>query len=131
MVSMKIKLNIFAGFAFLFVVFAGASNIFAQKEPVVGGYAEVSIKDKNVIKAAKFAVKERAKTQNTKVNLVEIKNAKMQVVAGRNYEICMMTNYLNKRSNKLVDQYVKVVVYRNLKNKLSLTDWTQENCTEQ
>ncbi len=128
---MKIKLNIFVGFAFLFVVFAGASNIFAQKEPVVGGYAEVSIKDKNVIKAAKFAVKERAKTQNTKVNLVEIKNAKMQVVAGRNYEICMMTNYLNKRSNKLVDQYVKVVVYRNLKNKLSLTDWTQENCTEQ
>lgn len=128
---MKIKSNIFAGLAFLFIVFACASNIFAQKEPVVGGYAEVSVKDKNVIKAAKFAVKERAKTQNTKVNLVVIKNAKMQVVAGRNYELCLMTNYLNKRSDKLVDQFVRVVVYRDLKNKLSLTSWTQENCTEQ
>ncbi len=128
---MKIKLNIFAGLVVLFVVFACASSIFAQKEPVVGGYAEVSVKDKTVVKAAKFAVKERAKTQNTKVNLVEIKNAKMQVVAGRNYELCLLTNYLNKRSNKLVDQFVRVVVYRNLKNKLSLTSWTQENCTEQ
>ncbi len=128
---MKIKFNNFVPFAFLFVVFACASTVFAQKQPVVGGYAKVSVKDKNVIRAAKFAVTERAKTQNTKVNLIEIKNAKMQVVAGRNYEICMLTNYLNKRSNQLVDQFVRVIVYRNLKNKYQLTSWTQESCTEE
>ena len=128
---MKNKLNNFVAFALLLIVFACSSAAFAQREPVVGGYAEVSVKDKTVVKAAKFAVTQRAKTQNTKVNLVEIKNAKMQVVAGRNYEICLMTNYLNKRSNQLVDQFVRVVVYRNLKNKYSLTSWTQENCTEE
>lgn len=128
---MKIKLNIFAGFAFLFIVFACVSSAFAQKPPVVGGYAAISVKDKTVVKAAKFAVAERARTQNTKVNLIEIKNAKMQIVAGRNYEICLLTNYLNKRSNKLVDQFVRVVVYRDLKNKFKLTSWTQENCTEE
>lgn len=128
---MKIKLNIFAGLAFLFIAFACSSAAFAQKAPVVGGYAKVSVKDKTVVKAAKFAVTERAKTQNTKVNLIGIKNAKMQVVAGRNYEICLMTNYLNKRSNQLVDQFVRVVVYRNLKNKYQLVSWRQENCTEE
>jgi hypothetical protein len=128
---MKNKLNNFALFALLFIVFACSSTTFAQKAPVVGGYATISVKDKTVIKAAKFAVTQRAKTQNTKVNLVEIKNAKMQVVAGRNYEICLLTNYLNKRSDKLVDQFVRVVVYRDLKNKYTLTSWTQENCTEE
>ena len=128
---MKNKLNNFAAFALLFVVFACSAAAFAQKAPVVGGYARVSVKDKNVIKAAKFAVTERAKSQNTKVNLIEIKTAKMQVVAGRNYEMCLLTNYLNKRSNQLVDQFVRVVVYRNLKNKYQLTSWTLEPCTEE
>lgn len=128
---MKNKLNNFAVCALLFVVFAFSSNAFAQKPPVAGGYSEISIKNKDVVKAAKFAVKERAKSQNTKVNLVEIKNAKMQVVAGRNYEICLLTNYLNKRSNQLVDQFVRVVVYRDLKNKYQLTSWTQEPCAEE
>ena len=128
---MKNKLNNFAAFALLFIGIACSSIAFAQKAPVAGGYAQVSIKDKNVVKAAKFAVKERAKSQNTKVNLVEIKNAKMQVVAGRNYEMCLLTNYLNKRSNQLVDQFVRVVVYRDLKNKYQLTSWTQEPCMEE
>jgi hypothetical protein len=61
---------------------------------------------------------------------VEIKNAKTQNVAGRNYEICLLTNYLNKRSDKLVDQFVRIVVRRDRKNKLSLTSWTQEYCLE-
>lgn len=127
---MKIKFKNFVAFALLVVVFVGSSAVFGQKQTVVGGYTSVSVKDKNVVKAAKFAVKERAKSQNTKVNLVGIKNAKMQVVAGRNYEICLLTNYLNGRSNQLVDQFVRVVVYRDLKNKYTLTSWTQENCTE-
>ena len=128
---MKNKLNNFAIFAFMFIVFTCSATALAQKAPVVGGYATASVKDKNVVKAARFAVRERAKSQNTRVNLVEIKNAKMQIVAGRNYEICMLTNYLNKRSNKLVDQFVKVVVYRDAKNKYSLTSWTQEYCVEE
>lgn len=131
---MKNKLNNFAVFAFLFVVLLCAPAAFAQKSntsQIAGKSSKVSVKDKNVLKAAKFAVQERARTQNTEVNLVEIKNAKMTLAAGRHYEICLLTNYLNKRSNQLVDQFVRVVVYRNPKNKYSLTSWTQENCAEE
>jgi len=129
---MKMRINIFSRIALSFLLFACSSAVFAQRsDQIAGGYSDISIKDKAVVKAAKFAVKERARSQNTKVNLVEIKNAKTQVVAGRNYEICMLTNYLNKRSNKLVDQFVRVVVYRDLKNKYALTSWTQEYCVEE
>ncbi len=131
---MKNKLNNFAIFAFLFIVLSFAPVGFAQKSgnsQIAGKSSKVSVKDKNVLKAARFAVKERAKTQDTEVNLVEIKNAKMTRAAGRHYEICLLTNYRNKRSNQLVDQFVRVVVYRNSKNKYSLTSWTQENCTEE
>ena len=128
---MKIKLSNFAAAGFLFLLFGGGSVGFAQDNPVTGGYAEVSVRDKNVIKAAKFAVRQRAKTLKTTVDLVSIKNAKRQVAAGINYEICMLTTYRNKKSKKLVDQFVQVVVYRSLKNTFSLTSWIQENCTEQ
>lgn len=128
---MKIKFKYFAGFALLCLVFGAAPAASAQKSQISGKSSKVSVKDKNLIKAAQFAVRERARTQNTEVNLVEIKTAKMTLAAGRHYEICMLTNYLNKRSNQLVDQFVKVIVYRNLKNKYQLTSWTQENCTEE
>jgi hypothetical protein len=128
---MKMKLNIFARSAFLFAILGCVSTGFAQNGKIAGGYAKVSVNDKSVIKAARFAVRERAKTQNTEVNLVEIKNAKLQIAAGRNYEICLLTNYLNKRSDKLVDQFVRIVVYQDLKNKLKLTSWTQEHCLEE
>jgi hypothetical protein len=124
------KLNIFLSLSLFLLFLIGAAPVSAQDEKQAGGYTEISIKDKNVIKAARFAVRERAKSQNTTVNLVEIKNAKTQNVAGRNYEICLLTNYLNKRSDKLVDQFVRVVVRRDRKNKLSLTSWTQEYCLE-
>jgi hypothetical protein len=127
---MKMKLNIFLSLSLVLLFLIGAAPVSAQDEKQAGGYTEISIKDKNVIKAARFAVRERAKSQNTTVNLVEIKNAKTQNVAGRNYEICLLTNYLNKRSDKLVDQFVRVVVRRDRKNKLSLTSWTQEYCLE-
>jgi hypothetical protein len=127
---MKMKLNIFLSLSLFLLFLVGAAPVSAQDEKQAGGYTEISIKDKNVIKAARFAVRERAKSQNTTVNLVEIKNAKTQNVAGRNYEICLLTNYLNKRSDKLVDQFVRVVVRRDRKNKLSLTSWTQEYCLE-
>ena len=127
---MKMKLNIFLSLSLFLLFLIGAAPVSAQDEKQAGGYTEISIKDKNVIKAARFAVRERAKSQNTTVNLVEIKNAKTQNVAGRNYEICLLTNYLNKRSDKLVDQFVRVVVRRDRKNKLSLTSWTQEYCLE-
>jgi hypothetical protein len=78
-----------------------------------------------------FAALQRDKTKKTTVSLVSIKNAKRQVVAGMNYEICMLTNYRNKKSKKLVDQFVRVVVYRNLQNAFSLTSWTQEDCAGQ
>jgi cell division protein FtsL len=127
---MKIKFNNFVAFALLILVFGCASSVFAQKSQIAGKSSKVSVKDKNLIKAANFAIRERAKSQNTEVNLLEIKNAKMTLAAGRHYEICMLTNYRNKRSNQLVDQFVRVIVYRNLKNKYQLTSWTQENCTE-
>lgn len=120
---MKIKLNYFVGTAFLFLLFGMASAVRAQDGPIAGGYGETSVDDEGVVAAAKFAVKKRAAATKSKLSLLAIKNAKVQVVAGMNYQVCLEIS-LKRRSGKPVAQFVQVVVYRNLKNEYSLTRWT-------
>ena len=47
------------------------------------------MKDAEVIKEAKFAIKKVGKKEKATVTLVSIKKARMQVVAGLNYELCL------------------------------------------
>jgi Aspartic acid proteinase inhibitor len=127
---MKIKLNTFVFFAVLFAVMSCASVCFGQEDDEAGGYVSASVSDSNVVAAARFAVKERADKQNASINLVSINNAQMQVVAGINYALCMQVNVKGKDDEEAAEQYVKVVVYRNLKNVFSLTDWAEEDCAK-
>ncbi|MEP6900354.1 MAG: cystatin domain-containing protein [Actinomycetota bacterium] len=126
---MKLKLSIFIACAVLFVFWSGSTVCYGQEEPIAGGYANADVANTEVIAAAKFAVKKRSKSQKAAIGLLSIKNARIQVVAGLNYELCLWVNF-RKKNQKAVEQFVKVVVYRNLKNAFSLTGWLEENCAE-
>lgn len=130
---MKIKLSIVIACAALFVFWSGSTVCYGQEkeEPIVGGYAKTNVTDKEVIAAAKFAIKKRSQTKKAIINLLSIKNAELQVVAGINYKICMQVNFKKKNSKKTVEQFVQVVVYRNLKNTNSLTSWIKQDCEKQ
>lgn len=120
---MKKKFSICAAIAALFIVLTAASASFAQTDQIVGGYGEADVKAKDVVAAAKFAVKKGAAKEKATISLVTIKQARMQVVAGLNYEVCLEVNY-KKSGKKAVKRYVKAVVYKNLKKVQSLTSWT-------
>lgn len=120
---MKFKLSILIAFAALFIFFGGTNICYGQTEPIAGGYGEADVTDENVVAAAKFAIRKQSRKQKATLVLVEIKAAKMQVVAGLNYEVCMLISSKAKLKSKPVEQLVKTVVYKNLKNVYSLTNW--------
>lgn len=106
----------------LCVVFGCLSAVSAQEEQIAGGYGDISKTDAGVVAAAKFAVKKRGKVVKSTYTLVSIEKAEAQVVAGLNYRLCL------KVKNRKGEKAVTVVVYKNLKNKLTLTSWTEEEC---
>lgn len=120
---MKFKLSVLAALAALFIFFGSSQTAFGQEEPIAGGYGTADVADENVVAAAKFAVRKQSKKQKATISLVEIKAAKMQVVAGLNYEVCLLVTSKAKLKSKPVRQTVKTVVYKNLKNVYSLTSW--------
>lgn len=120
------KLLIFASLfvVFVFGAFASESRVAAQ-DVIAGGYADASVRDKDVRKAANFAVKQRSKNVKRTFTLVSIRKAEVQVVAGLNYRVC-----LRVRDNRGRTSTVTTVVYKNLKNKLSLTRWRSGGCSD-
>lgn len=123
---MKIKLSVSIALAALFIILSSALSSFAQADQIVGGYGEANVKAKDVVAAAKFAVKKGAAKEKATITLVTIKQARMQVVAGLNYEVCLEVNY-KKSGKKALKRYVKAVVYKNLKKVYSLTSWMISN----
>ena len=119
---MKIKSNIFALFVALFVFFGIYSAAFAQDGQITGGYGDANVKDKDVIAAAKFAVKKRSQKQRAVITLVSINQAQLQVVAGLNYKLCLQVS-VKKSGKKAVRQFAEAVVYKNLQRVYSLTSW--------
>src|SRR5216684_1509234 len=85
---------------------------------IVGGYGERSNNDAEVVAAARFAIKKERQTLHSRILLISINRAEMQVVAGLNYRLCMTVKVSGRTRN------VTVVVYKTLKQKLSLTSWT-------
>ena len=108
---------------FLAVFVLGAYAVSASAQ-IAGGYGDSDIKDKDVKRAARVAVSSRSKQVHHTVSLLSINKAETQVVAGLNYRICMRV-----RDGKRV-RTITAVVYRNLKNKYSLTNWKAGGCTE-
>lgn len=122
---MKTKKTIFSAIILSALLMNLTLSAFAQE--ITGGYAPASTTDKKVVKAAKFAVSNRAKsnTDDKKLKLAKIETAEVQVVAGLNYSLCLAV------TNKKVKQFAKAVVYQDLQQKYSLTSWeTVEKCDE-
>jgi Aspartic acid proteinase inhibitor len=105
--------------------FAGiSSGAWAQKAPIVGAYADTSNADPEAVAAARFAIKAERQKLHGRLSLVSIKHAEVQVVSGFNYRLCMRVKVKGRIRN------VKVVVYKNLKQKYSLTSWSANGCRE-
>lgn len=121
------KLIIFGSLSFVFVFIATAADtrISAQEPQMTGAYSDALIKDKDVRKAANFAVKQRAVNTKKKLTLLSIRKAEIQVVAGLNYRVCMRV-----RDNRGRVSTVTTVVYKDLKNRLSLSRWRTGGCTD-
>lgn len=108
--------------AMVFGIYASANAVSAQ---VTGGYGDTSVADKDVKRAAAFAVRTRANQMHRVIKLVKIQKAEVQVVAGLNYRICVRVSDSRGRRSTIT-----AVVYKNLKNRRSLSSWKSGGCTE-
>lgn len=106
--------------AALNMVSGNQSSVFAQQGPIVGGYADASNSDPEVVAAARFAINAEKTKLHARIALVSIKHAEVQVVAGLNYRLSLRVKTKGKTRN------VKVVVYKNLKQEYSLTSWSAD-----
>ena len=107
------------------IVSGNQSSVFAQQGPIAGGYADTSNSDPEVVAAARFAIKTERQKLHARITLLSIKHAEVQVVAGLNYRLCLRVKIKGKTRN------VNVVVYKNLKQKYSLTSWSADGCKKQ
>ena len=122
----------------LCIIFVCASGGFAQtnKVPSIGGFKSVSVKDAKILEAADFAVAKQAEKNETNIELLSIEKAETQIVAGTNFRLCMQVTAFSDEEDleegeetEEVTGFVKVIVFRNLKEEFSLTSWTVvENC---
>lgn len=127
---MKINSHIFIITISLGAILMFASESFAQKTPTVGGFSPVSVKDAKVIEAAVFAVSAGAEKFAAEIELVAIKKAEIQIVAGTNYRLCMKVTVLADYEDLAEDEepedvtgFVTVIVYRDLDGGFLLKNW--------
>ncbi len=105
------------------VLLLSVINSTAQIPVTVGGYSDASTEDADVIAAARFAVREKNKGQKERaIELISIKRAAVQVVAGMNFRLC-----LEIRDGKEA-RTAQAIVFRSLQQKWSLTSWTAAAC---
>jgi len=118
------KINRLASFGILVLgVLAFSSGVRAQDdEPLAGGYIKMTVNSAEAQSAAKFAVSSRARRTGKRIVLWKLVGASQQVVAGMNYRLCMRV-FENGKART-----VTAVVYKNLRNRRSLTSWTKGGC---
>jgi hypothetical protein len=104
---------------------ASQSRVSAQADQIVGGYGDISATSKDAKSAAAFAITKQAAKSGKKLTLVKITKAEQQVVAGINYRVCMMV-----REGRRKAYSVTAVVYQNLKNRRSLSNWKKGECSD-
>ena len=110
------KFWIAPGVVGLLLVFSSAS-LHAQED---GGYIERDVKDKDVVIAAKFAIK-AAKADGAKIKSGKILSAASQVVAGTNYRLKLqVTDFGGEKSRR---RTATAVVYQDLDDNYKLTSW--------
>lgn len=113
----KSLLTALAAAALCVVFHPAAAGARGQKPPVAGGYAEASAQDPEVLKAARFAVREEGRRLGRALTLLAVRRAETQVVAGLNYRLRLSVGYGGRARE------VSAVVYRNLGGAYSLSGW--------
>jgi hypothetical protein len=112
--------------AFAVILVCSAAS-FAQKKPIIlGGYREIPVDDGGAVAAAEFAVSERSEKNEVSLELVSIHKAERQSVQGSNFRMCLEVK--NAEEEEGDAQFVKVVVYRNLKQEFALRSWVVDDC---
>jgi hypothetical protein len=94
----------------------------SRQGQLAGAYSETSNDNPDAVAAARFGIQKEKQKLHTRISLVSIKRAEVQVVAGLNYRLCLTVKIKGKRWD------VTAVVYKNLKQKYSLTSWTADDC---
>ena len=106
----------------LAAISVGAFRVLAQPAQIAGGYGEASKTDPEFLSAARFAVKQERRKLGRRLSLISIERAEVQVVAGLNYRLCLKVKIKGK------PQDITAVVYKNLKQKYSLSSWDAGGC---
>lgn len=83
-----------------------------------GGYTDRKVTDKDVVKAANFAM---GAVKKKKITGGRVLKAQSQVVAGTNYKLDLQV--FDRSSGRTVKRLAQVVVYQNLDNKYEVTSW--------
>ena len=99
-----------------------AFRVRAQPAQIAGGYREASKTDLEVLSAARFAIKQERRKLGRHLSLISIERAEVQVVAGLNYRLCLKVK-INGKTREAT-----AVVYKNLKQKYSLSSWDAGGC---
>ena len=120
---MKRNLQIILTLVVLHAAVGYATELHAQQDPVVGAYQQASVTDRDVMTAARYAVrKEKERRGGGSVKLVSIERAEKQVVAGTNYRLCLRVKIKGKIRR------VTTVIYRNPDQMHALTSWKPGAC---
>ncbi len=97
----------------------------AQK---LGGYKEVAVTDTQVREAAEFAASAEGEKASRTIKVIKINTAEMQVVAGRNYRMCLKVQASGGEDEADAIFTVMTVVYIDLKGNKKVTSWEPKDC---
>jgi hypothetical protein len=105
---------------------ASPANYTLTRMPEVrpGGYTSIDLADPAVRAAADYAVSEQTSRTGTAVFLRRVARAERQVVAGLNYRLCLEVTVGDK------PEEVQAIVYRDLQQRFSLTQWSSGGCAK-
>lgn len=123
----NIRFN-FISAAFVLILLCAGGVSAQTDEPMAGGYGNVSKTDKEVLLAARFAVRRQAGKQRATIRLISINKAESQVVAGLNYRFCLKVEIKKRGRKTKTVRTVETVVFQDLEQKLSLESWQETKC---
>jgi cystatin-C len=95
-----------------------AAAIGSATAQLPGGYRDMLVNDKDVVKTAAFAIEAKNKTNKEKLTLEKIVKAETQVVAGRNFRLTLDVSESGKTRRAVA------VVWAKLDGTFELTSWT-------
>ncbi len=91
--------------------------------PMAGGYSANDPKSKDVRKAVAVALSQKQAQDKGRYSLEKVHSAETQVVAGLNYRLCLRVRHYPAGKLWPQTRHVAAVVYRDLSDQWSLTDW--------